>query len=251
MSESYARLPLDYRESVSFKRLNDGLKESGLCGELVEVWATYFYVKLWRALGLLQKENGTCGRLLASEVGFLTDQFSPFPEPGKAFELLVSPARLLQPDGSDYICSRYAELNAEMLRSGEKTMHAKGGIMKRFNKMVRKATEENSQQSLNIQADRLKDADGVPLSPDEIRKVYWAIMVMDAALGKPEREGWNFHATLIQNAAVVIRKFDEKQIDHVGRLVATRREHPVLAKMNTEHLLPIFHELAAKLTKPG
>jgi hypothetical protein len=234
------RLPLDFEQSSIFRRLvelfNEG--EAGARRRAVYVWTM-----LYRDLAYLAQEGNQPGWIHAKDVPMLARSMGE----GEGFiEHLVEPVKLLIKQDEGFICPRFAMLNSSGMAGG-RTREQRGGDMRAYNQNQKRAGESLMQQALEIPGENFKDGEGQPLSSDEVKRVMWLIRACDNALFKPERPNFGFRGELVANAAEIVRRMLDEEIDAVCRKVARNRAHPALIGMTTEKLLPGFGQMAGQL----
>lgn len=243
------RLPLDYREAPSFRRLAAGLGGN-------RMWADWVLLSLWRTLGYLASEGGLPGKareadimecLAESEVWMVVPgEIAPAKTAVALKQLLATEeVGLLVADGEGvWYCPRFNQLHATEFQLAP-SKEAKGGNIKAFNARTR--PQNASADALFLSPDVLVDAAGQPLSSETVRRYSYLVRVCDNALFRGERPAHRHTASMVANALPVLAALTDEQIAATGRTLALHRGHPLLATLHTEQLLPEFREIAGKL----
>jgi hypothetical protein len=238
-----ANFPLDLLELQMFRdlRARFGTVEQTL----------YFIFLLWRDLAQLALAGNACGRLtvdnLASFAALLVDlHLLQDAESARRFlhgECVT--VKLFVTDGEDLVCLRFINLNSGLGYSSKKEVI--GGRMKSFNHRQRKMESGLMQQLLKVPGHIFVDATtGLELSPEETEAVSRLIMSCDNALLR-ERPPIGWTEGLVTLALPVMRDLTGEQIEYTIRKIAMQREHPALAGMSTEKLLPQFKTVIGKI----
>jgi hypothetical protein len=245
MSDS-VKFPPDLLQLPPFRQLAAALGNSQQ--GLLAWWLLFSH------LHYLAQEGCPCGRVPEAEVAMFKKTLETLAsemgaELGRGeheglFDLFVS-VKLLKADGPDWVCPRYQVLNAGD-RFG-KGLSSLGGNMKAFKQKQSRADAEAMQQSLNIHESKFVDEEGVTLDSDAVRRVTRLIIVCDNALYKPSRPPMSFTEGLIQSALKITRRHTDDEIDYVCEQVALHRNHPRLAGLTTERLLPQFGDMVRHL----
>lgn len=239
LMESVIKLPIDLDKLPPFRAMRSAL---GLERTL------YVWFVLWQELAYRAQEGNGAGRLPKTELpSFLTALEPVEPDPVKREKLLdqVLSAKLLLPDGDDYVCPRFMVLHGEM--GPQRSQAQRGGDMRAYRQRMKKSEGEAFQQSLLISGGKLVDEEGLPLPAEDVRRLTRLIVACDNALYKSPRPPFAFTEGLIQDARAVLRRFADEQIDYVCTRVALHRNHPALNGLTTEKLLPMFGDIAQRM----
>jgi hypothetical protein len=233
--QSTLTFPSDLLSIPASKKMRETL---GGVGDTLLIWWELFQQLKYRA-----EEGQVPGRLarleLPNVVKALAEQV-----PG-ASEALLLDAKVLLPDGEEYVCPRFASLHGGSV--GGRSNAQRGGDMRAFDARMKKAEGSAFQQSLHISESKLKDEEGQPLEADLVRRVTRLVVATDNALFRPNRPPILFTEGLIQDALQVARKLSDEEITYVCRIVAKHRSHPALNGMTTERLLLKFEEIVKTL----
>ncbi len=243
--ESVIKTPLDYQETLVFRRLADflGAREGG--PDVIR--ASYVYHAIFRDLAYMAREGRDPGRVVASDVSMfhkilarVTSEVSPL------WDSLVGlgdqPIRLFVPDGDDFLCRTFAERNSH-LSPGFQSKESLGGYVKSHNALSKAARSVDFQMTLNIGSEMLRDAEGNPLPAEMVRRVKWFVPTLDNSMGLPVRYGGDYSADLVQNAVRVLSKFSDEKLESVARYILKNRKNPALAGRPTEEILVIFDQI--------
>lgn len=237
-----AKFPLDLTELTIFRVVQARL---GTAAQ-----AVHFFWLLWRELAQLVGQGEPTGRMRAIHmevfIGLLVD-LKFFPDREAAMAFLADPLLehgLLQRDGSDYVCLRFIALNADMALRGKR--EKVGGYLKAYDARQAKAFNEEMQLALRTPARIWVDEHEEPLPMEIQDRIRRLVISCDNAL-KRERPPIGWTESLIQQALPIIGRYTDEQIGFVCRKVAACRDHPRLAGLTTERLLPNFTTIIADL----
>ena len=238
-----ANFPLDLTELQVFRDLRFVL------GSVPKT--VYFFFLLFRDLAQLATAGSPLGRMtpanIHSFICLLVD-LQIFEDAKLArsflFEAGVT-AKLFAVDGEDLVCPRFINLNASLVMRQDR--EAMGGRMKAFNGRQRKLEAEIKQMQLKVPGHIFVDATtGLELSTDETEAVQRLIMSCDNALMRDRPPiGWT--EGLVTLALPMVRKLSLDQIEYTVRKIALLRDHPALAGMSTEKLLPQFDTIMGRV----
>lgn len=240
--ELVLKLPIDYRESLSFRRL-----EEFLGGDALR--ANHVYTGIWRELAYLAREGADPGRVRPCDHSLLrnicaavtTDRVD------ELFAFLVGDHfKLFVRDGEDFLCLPFANCNSH-LSPNTRSEKARGGDVRAFKARCARAEDRVFIQSLLIPADRLVDEAGQPLAGETVERIKRLVIWCDNALFKPTRGAWLYSPDLVANALPVIRRYTDAEIQQVCLYIARQRGHPALTGMTTETLLTKFDGLVGEL----
>lgn len=238
--ETCINLPLDFQQSLAFRRLAEWLERNGVPSADCLVRASFAYVAIWVEMGYLARDGREVGRVTQEDALVFVRTLSTGlggDLAQKLWDALPGELRLFSACDGGWQCAEFARANGH-LSPGRLPAHRLGGYMKGFRRAIERAPE--IAQMLLLPPEKLVDESGAALTADEIRRVKWLVTLCDAALGKPTRPAYGYTENLIQLAVRVVRKMTDSQIMAVCEEVVRRREHPALSGMVTEKLLGEF-----------
>ena len=239
--DTTVKMPIDLVQLPNFRQLRDLV---GGVERALFVWWT-----LWQELGYPVQEGNAPGMMPASDRTMFLAALEPGePDAGKREELLKHclTARLLKVEGADLFCPRFAVLHGAV-GGGGGSLAQLGGDMKAYHQGKRSVPAVAFQQSLLIQEAKMVDAEGKPLSRDEVKRVTRLVVSCDNALYRSDRPAYAYTEGLIQDALVVLKQFSDEEIDIVCDRLAKYRRHIAMSGMTTEKLLPQFREVLGKM----
>jgi hypothetical protein len=252
--EAVIKTPLDFQETLVFRRLADflGSVEQPRSHEAQPpqpdvIKASYVYHSIFRDLAYMAREGRDPGRVTVSDVPLfhkilarVTSEVEPL------WASLVGqgdqPIRLFVPDGDDFLCRPFADRNTHLM-PGFQSKEALGGHVKAHNNLSKSARTVDFQMSLNIGEALLRDAEGVPLPAEMVRRLKWFVPTLDNALELPFRHASQYSPDLVQNAVKVLMKYSDEMLERVTRYILKNRKHPALARRPTEEIVVIFDQV--------
>ena len=237
------KIPGDVLQSPSFRRLRDSMPVTAP-DDSQNRRAVWIWLTLWLELAGLQAEGGQAGLIPKGMVDSFRLIWVDADPQGDVMDRLVE-FQILIKNGDDYHCPRYASLNGGM--TGYRSQAQRGGDAKRFKQKMAGLEHESMQMGLTLLDKRFVDGEGVPMDPDEAKRVMMLILGCDHALFKEQRQPFAFTPVLMANAATLLRSMTGEEISRGIELIGSRREHPLLAGMTTEKLLPQFGQFVRKL----
>lgn len=236
--EAAFKIPSDLTLLNQFKALQAAVD--------VPAKAYQIWFLVWQDLFFRAQEGAPKGRLPAAAVpGLIRTLQEVQPDSETLFhKVVVEQSGLLQKDGEDYVCPRFMLLNAQVGKGAKESL---GGSRKSFLSKQAKLSSHAFEQSLLIPPSKFVDGDGKKLDEDQVKRVMRLVISCDNALYKPERNELNYSEGLIQAALLVLRRFEDEEINVVVNRISKHRDHPALNGMITEKLLPLFGDIVGKL----
>lgn len=232
-------LPVDFQESVPFRRL--AFSFNGVPSKSI---ATIVWVALWRELTYLARDGNPPGKIIQQDIQFFINAFSECGDgdPKKLFDSLSSDSiKILVPVEDGFFCPMFAEYNPKI--EGGLSKEQKGAFIRSFNKRNAKLDKAGLQQTFKIGTEKFVDAAGKKLDSDMVTRTYRLVGWCDNALGKKKREADHFSVELIQNASTLAQKFTDDKIKEVlKQIVFARLNNKPGIPENSEKLLPRFEE---------
>lgn len=232
-------LPIDLPQTRPFRQLREAL---GDFNAALSAW----YL-LYQDLRYRQQDGQPAGRIPLCEENQLLQVFelvSPDEGVRRKIIAVMEEAGVLRRDGEEWLCLRFISMHAGTERT-TRDVSRMGGHARSF--ALRQRKLNSFQQSLGILPDKFVDQNGEPLPPELVERVTRLIITCDNALALGDRPEVAFTEGLIQTAAEVCLRLNDEQIMEVARTVAIHRDHPRLAGMTTERLLPDFEKISREI----
>ena len=246
--EAVIKTPMDYQESLVFRRLAAFFSKDA--PDVVK--ASFVYHGIFRDLAYMAREGRDPGRVTPDDVSLFHKILSTVtPDADALWASLTGsgeqPIRMFIPDGPDFVCRPFADKNTHLGPNAMQTRESRGGVMRAFYALEKKARSVEYQMHLNISEDRLRDLENNPLDAEMTRRVKWLVTCVDGALKQPARAAGFYSADLIQNAAGILKRYADEEAYEVIKYIAENRDDQALKGHKAEKILTLFDEIRATM----
>jgi hypothetical protein len=234
------RIPADFERLPEFRMLVAQLGErrakAGNPKELDQA-ATYIWMRLWVELAYLAQTTNRPGWINPQGAALFESSLEPlFGEDCQPLALLESSGSLKK-QGADYLCERFAKLNAHL--AGNYTpREIRGAAASALERNKERIQKEADQQGMLLSPEIFRRRDGSPLSAVEIKRAMVVIKTVDNCLKVSGRKTGEYTAGLIADADYAASKHGAALYSFYVWL-STNRENPMLPN-TAEQILAEF-----------